>query len=52
MNKPAYLGLSILELSKILMCNFWHDQLKPKYFEKEKLSYIGYRQFHCMHKNR
>ena len=25
MNKPAYLGLSILELSKILMCNFWHD---------------------------
>ena len=22
-NKPAYLGLSILELNKILMCEFW-----------------------------
>ena len=25
MNKPACLGLSILELSKILMCEFWYD---------------------------
>ena len=25
MNKPAYLGLSILELSKILMYDFWYD---------------------------
>ena len=23
MNKPVYLGLSVLELSKILMCEFW-----------------------------
>ena len=22
-NKPSYLGLSILELNKILMCEFW-----------------------------
>ena len=35
MKKPASLGLSILELSKILMYNFWYDQLKPKYFEKK-----------------
>ena len=25
MNKPVYLGLSILELSKILMYEFWYD---------------------------
>ena len=25
MNKPVYLGLSILELCKILMCDFWFD---------------------------
>ena len=31
MNKPVYLGLSILEISKILMYEFWHDYIKPKY---------------------
>ena len=36
MNKPVYLGLSILELSKILMYEF----LKTKYGEKAKLSYV------------
>ena len=25
MNTPAYIGLSILELSKILMYDFWYD---------------------------
>ena len=30
-NKPFYLGLSILELSKILMYEFWYDYVKPKY---------------------
>ena len=34
MNKPVYLGLSILELSKILMYEFWYDYVKPKYGEK------------------
>ena len=33
MNKPLYLGLSILELSKILM----YDYLKSKYDEKVNL---------------
>ena len=30
MNKPVYLGLSILELSKIVMYEFWYDYVKPK----------------------
>ena len=37
MNKPVYLGLSILGLSKILMYEFWYDYIKPKYGEKTKL---------------
>ena len=37
MNKPAYLGLSILELSNILMHESWYDYAKPKYGKKEKL---------------
>ena len=39
-NKLVYLGISILELSKILMYEFWHDYVKPKYGEKVKLCYI------------
>ena len=31
LNKPAYLGLSTLELSKVLMYEFWYDYIKPKY---------------------
>ena len=37
MNKPVYLGHSILELSKTLLCKFWFDYVKPKYGEKAKL---------------
>ena len=37
MNKPVFLGLSILELSKIVMYKYWHDNMKPKYNEKAKL---------------
>ena len=40
MNKPVYLELSMLELSKILMQEFWHDYIKPKYGEKAKLCYM------------
>ena len=40
MNKHVYLGLSILELSKILMYEFWYDYVKPKYSEKAKLCYM------------
>ena len=34
MNKPFYLGLSILEISKILTYDFWYDYVKLKYGEK------------------
>ena len=37
MNKPVYLGLSRLEISKILMYEFWYDYVKPRYGEKSKL---------------
>ena len=30
MNKPVYLGLSILEISKTLMYEFWYVYVKPK----------------------
>ena len=39
MNKPVYLGLSILELSEILMYEFWYDYVKPKCGEKPNLCY-------------
>ena len=31
MNKPGYLGLSILDLSETVMCEFQYDYVKPKY---------------------
>ena len=34
MNKPVYLGLSILELSKTVMYESWYDCIKPQYGEK------------------
>ena len=40
MNKPIYLGLSILDISKILMYKFWYDYMKPKYNDKVKLCYM------------
>ena len=36
MNKLVYLGLSILELSKIVMYEFWYTDVKLKYREKTK----------------
>ena len=40
MNKPVYLGLSILEISKTPMYEFWYDYIKPKYQNNAKLCYM------------
>ena len=39
MNKPVYLGMSILDISKTLMYKFWYDYIKPKYEDIAKLCY-------------
>ena len=39
-NKHIYLGLSILEISKLLMYEFWYDYMKPKYGSNVKLYYM------------
>ena len=40
MNKPVYLGMSILDISKTLMYEFWYEYIKPKYKDKTKLCYM------------
>ena len=40
MNKPIYLGLPILEISKLLTYEFWYDYMKPKYGNNVKLCYM------------
>ena len=40
MNKPVFLGLSTLEISKTQMYEFWYDYIKPKYKYNAKLCYM------------
>ena len=40
MNKPVYLGMPILVISKTLMYEFWSDYVKQKYKDKVKLCYM------------
>ena len=40
MIKPLYLRMSILDINKTLMYEFWYAYIRPKYGDKEKLCYI------------
>ena len=40
MNKLIYLGLSILEICKIIMYEFWYDYVKKKYGDMVRLCYM------------
>ena len=37
MNKSVYLGMSILDIAKTLVYEFWYDYIKPKYGDRTKL---------------
>ena len=37
LNKPAYIGMYMLELGKVLICKFHYDHIKGKYDNRTKL---------------
>ena len=39
MNKPLYLGMSILDISKTHMYEFWYEYIDPKYEDRAKCCY-------------
>ena len=39
MTKPRHLGMSILDINKTLMYEFWYDYIRPKYGDRAKLCY-------------
>ena len=45
MKKPVYLGLSVSELSKIVMYEFWYDYVKQNYGKNEELCYMDTNSF-------
>ena len=45
LNKLVYLGLSILEMNKIIMYEFWYVYIKPKYGEKAKTCFMDTHSF-------
>ena len=45
MNKPLYLGMSILDISKILMYELWYNYFIQKYGDKAKFCYTDTNSF-------
>ena len=45
MIKPLYLGMSILDISKTLIYEFWYDYIKPNYGDRAKLCYTDINSF-------
>ena len=50
MNNPVYSGLLTLEISKIVMYEFWYGYVEP--WRKSKIRLNGYGYFHCSCRNR
>ena len=42
MNKPVYLGMSVLDISKTLMYEFWYDYVYDKVSRQSKIMLHGY----------
>ena len=45
MNKPVYIGMSKLGISKTLLYEFWYDYIKPKQQDKANLCYMDTESF-------
>ena len=45
MNKPVYLGIPILEISKTIMYKFWYNYIKSEYPKNAKICYIDTERF-------
>ena len=41
MHQPIYLGMSILDISKKRMYEFWYDNVRPKYQDRAKLCHMN-----------
>ena len=50
LNKPAYIGMCILELSKVLMYEFYCDCIKNNYGNDSRLSFTDTNSFICKSK--
>ena len=45
MDKPVYLGQAILDISEILMYEFWYHYIKTKYGDNARLCYMNTNSF-------
>ena len=48
LNRPAYVGICILNLSKTLMCDFHHNCIKQKYGNQAKLLFTDSDSLRCV----
>ena len=48
MNKPIYLGMTILDITKMRMYEFWYDYIKPKYVDRA-IAFITRGREHLLH---